>query len=71
MDQRIVVMLIVFALDLVFAFICAKLASSKNRHAGDWFFIGLFTTILGLAILACLPRLNPKSIAKNTMSILR
>ncbi len=42
---------------LVFAIATAVVAGKKGRSAFGWFFIGLFTGILGLAIaLAMLPK---------------
>lgn len=48
---------IVLVLLLVFAIATAVVAGKKGRNAFGWFFIGLFTGILGLAIaLAILPK---------------
>ena len=41
---------------LVCAVFCAMLASSKNRSATGWFFIGLLTSILGLFVIAVMPK---------------
>lgn len=35
---------------------CPIIASSKNRSAAGWFFGGLFLGLIGLLIVACLPR---------------
>lgn len=47
-------------IDLIFAIICAVVASSKNRSAAGWFFGGLFLSIIGLIIVACLSPLDQR-----------
>lgn len=36
--------------------VCPIIARYKNRSAAGWFFGGLFLGLIGLIIVACLPR---------------
>ena len=52
-----IIYLSVFVVILLFAIFTAVVAGKKGRNAFGWFFIGLFTGLVGLAIaLAMLPR---------------
>jgi hypothetical protein len=60
-SKSFVVVLVVWGaillLMLTFAIITAVVASKKGRNGLGWFFIGLFTGLVGLAIaLAMLPK---------------
>ncbi len=60
-SSSFVVVLVVWGaillLMLIFAIITAVVASKKGRNGFGWFFIGLFTGLVGLAIaLAMLPK---------------
>lgn len=43
---------------LLFAILCAVVASSRGRSAFGWFFLGLFFSIIALVILVVLPDLS-------------
>ena len=52
-----IIYLSVFVVIFLFAIFTAVVAGKKGRNAFGWFFIGLFTGLIGLAIaLAMLPR---------------
>ncbi len=50
------ILAVAIAVSLLFAIICAVIASVKRRSGVAWFFIGLITGILGLIIICCLGR---------------
>ncbi len=53
----ILIYVIIFVVLFFFAILTAIVAGKKGRNAFGWFFIGLFTGIMGLTIaLAILPR---------------
>ena len=43
---------------LLFAAVCAAIASSKGRNPFGWFLIGFLISCIGLIIILCLPDLN-------------
>jgi hypothetical protein len=43
---------------LVFAIICAAIASSKGRSVVGWFFVGLLADLIGLIIILCMSNLK-------------
>ncbi len=45
---------VILIVRLVFAVITACIASHKGRNVVGWFFIGLFTELIGLIIILCL-----------------
>jgi hypothetical protein len=51
-------------LSLIFSIICAvicyRLAISKNRNPVGWTLLGFFFTIIGLVVVALLPRKPPQ-----------
>ena len=57
MGSMVLIYLGVFVVILLFAIFTAVVAGKKGRNAFGWFFIGLFTGLVGLAIaLAMLPK---------------
>jgi hypothetical protein len=55
-------------INLIFAVICAVIASNKGRSAVGWFFAGLFITWIGIIILACLSNLNEEDAERRRAS---
>ncbi|MBP6837851.1 MAG: hypothetical protein KBG28_13925 [Kofleriaceae bacterium] len=51
---------------IVFASICAIVASNRNRSIIGWFFAGLLFGWLGLLVLALLPRATGEAVAATT-----
>ena len=49
-------MIIGLVIAIIIGIICASIASSKKRSGVGWFFGGLFLGLIGLIIIACLPK---------------
>ena len=43
---------------LAAAALCGWLASNKGRNVGGWVVIGLLTGVIGMVVIAALPRLT-------------
>ena len=46
---------------LLFGIACAMIANSKGRSVVLWLFIGILSGIIGLIIIACMPKVESQS----------
>jgi len=54
--ETFIIVILIFG--VIFGFACSSIAKSKNREQVGWFFGGLFLGLIGLIIIALLPKLN-------------
>lgn len=61
-ESSLVVQLAVsLVINVICLILCPIIAGWKGRSVVGWIFGGLFLSLLGLIIIACLPNLNKKS----------
>jgi len=53
----LIIFFLILAIDFFIAVACAVTAGRKNRSAVGWFFIGIFTSFIGLFVVLFLPPL--------------
>ncbi len=58
-----IILLVVLAISLLFAIICAAVAIYKKRSGVAWFFIGFMLGMIGFVIICCLNKVRPPKVA--------
>lgn len=56
MDLSLVFTVLGIIITVISMIACPIIAKRKNRSVAGWFFAGLFLGLIGLIVVACLPR---------------